>query len=84
MRKKEAIVLSAYTGVLLCDFEDYHKYAETLFGCTLCEGEVLMLKEDIKERSTKDAMKIVDSVKKKKKSKKYMKNTIFFKKNKKI
>lgn len=29
--KRETIVLSAYTGVLLCDFDDYHKYVEKLF-----------------------------------------------------
>jgi len=62
MTKKEAIVLSAYTGVLLCDFDDYHKYVEKLFGCSLNTAELLMLKEDIQERATEDAMKIINNM----------------------
>lgn len=62
MTKKEAIVLSAYTGVLLCDFDDYHKYVESLFGCSLNTAELLMLKEDIQERATEDAMKIINNM----------------------
>lgn len=62
MTKKEAIVLSAFTGVLLCDFDDYQKYVENLFGCTLSTGELLMLKEDIQEKAREDAMKILDNL----------------------
>ena len=62
MTKREAIVLSAYTGVLLCDLDDYRTYAEKLFGCSLNTAELLMLKEDIQERATEDAMKIINSM----------------------
>ena len=32
MTKKEKIIVSAYTGVLMCDFADLQKYAEEKFG----------------------------------------------------
>ena len=28
MTKQEKIIVSAYTGVLMCDFDDMHKYIE--------------------------------------------------------
>lgn len=62
MTKREAIVLSAFTGVLLCDFDDYHQYVEKLFGCSLSTGELRMLKEDIQEKAREDAMKILNNM----------------------
>lgn len=32
MTKQERIVVSAYTGVLMCDFNDLHKYIEEKLG----------------------------------------------------
>ena len=32
MTKQEKIVVSAYTGVLMCDFKDVHKYIEEKMG----------------------------------------------------
>lgn len=32
MTYKEAVVVSAYTGVLMCDFDDMHKYIEEKLG----------------------------------------------------
>ena len=62
MTKREAVVLSAYTGKLLCDFDDYHKYVESLFGCTIFTTELPMLKEDIQERAEEDAMQILKNL----------------------
>lgn len=62
MTKREAIVLSAFTGTLLCDFDDYHKYVEELFGSTIFTQELPMLKEDIKVRAEADAMKILNNL----------------------
>lgn len=28
MTYKEAVIISAYTGFLMCDFDDVHKYIE--------------------------------------------------------
>lgn len=32
MTYKEAVIISAYTGVLMCDFDDMHKYIEEKLG----------------------------------------------------
>ena len=32
MTKQELIVVSAYTGFLMCDFNDLHKYVEEKLG----------------------------------------------------
>lgn len=32
MTKREKCVVSAYTGVLMCDFADLHQYIEQLLG----------------------------------------------------
>lgn len=32
MTKREKIIVSAYTGVLLCDFDDLHRYIEEAVG----------------------------------------------------
>jgi hypothetical protein len=32
MKKREAAIISAYTGMLLCDFSDFKKYAEEIMG----------------------------------------------------
>lgn len=32
MTYKEAVIISAYTGFLICDFDDMHKYIEEKLG----------------------------------------------------
>ena len=32
MTNKEKVIVSAYTGILMCNFSDLHEYAEKLFG----------------------------------------------------
>lgn len=32
MTRQEKIIVSAYTGVLMCDFSDMHKYIEEKLG----------------------------------------------------
>jgi len=32
MKKREAAIVSAYTGILIGSFEDLHKYAEEILG----------------------------------------------------
>ena len=32
MTRREGSILSAYTGYLLCDFEDFHKYLCEILG----------------------------------------------------
>lgn len=40
MAKREKIVVSAYTGVLMCDFGDLHKYIEDKLGCPVWTHEL--------------------------------------------
>lgn len=32
MTKQEKVIVSAYTGVLMCDFADLHEYIEKIMG----------------------------------------------------
>lgn len=63
MTLHEKIVLSAYTGVLMCDVEYVHAYIEKLLGRPvftheLGTGEVL---DEIKEKSRWDFMDILNA-----------------------
>lgn len=62
MTKREAIVLSAYTGRVLCDMDDYLKYVGEMFGCTISKQELPMLKEDIQYRATEEARGILNNL----------------------
>lgn len=35
MTKKEAAIVSAYTGFMLGEFSDMHEYAEKVIGCPI-------------------------------------------------
>ena len=39
MTKKEAAIVTAYTGVLLGEFEEFHKYAEETMGRSIMTHE---------------------------------------------
>lgn len=64
MTKHESIVLSAYTGVLMCDFLDMHKYIEQIMGRSVFDYE--LGKEDVCDeirRLTKpDYCKIINNI----------------------
>jgi hypothetical protein len=64
MTKKEAIVLSAYTGTALAKFSDIHEYIEQVlkrpvFTHELAEKEIW---EKIKEACHEDFMVIVNNI----------------------
>ena len=58
MTKREKVVVSAYTGVLLCDFADLHEYIEEIMGRPVWTHELPMLAEEIKKRSRKELFEI--------------------------
>lgn len=60
MTKREKIVVSAYTAVLMCDFSDLHEYIEKKLGHPVWTHELASKKvwEVIKEKSESDFMDI--------------------------
>lgn len=60
MTKQEKIIVSAYTGVLMCDFGDVHGYVEEKLGRPIFTHEFADkdIQEEIKEKSKEDFLKI--------------------------
>lgn len=58
MTKREAAIVSAYTGVLIGDFEEMHKYIEEIMGRPVFTHELPKLFDEIKERSKNDFVSI--------------------------
>lgn len=60
MTLDEKIVVSAYTGYLMCDFNEVHRYIENLLGRPVFTHELAlgMIQDKIKEKSKDDFLKI--------------------------
>lgn len=60
MTKREKIVVSAYTGVLMCNIDDLHKYIEELFGRPVWTHEIAneKVQQEIKEKSKPEFLEI--------------------------
>lgn len=58
MTKREAAIVSAYTGYLIGEFSDFHAYAEEIMGRPLFTHEVPSIAEELKEKSKKDFISI--------------------------
>lgn len=60
MTKREAAIVSAYTGILLGDFEDMHKYIDEIMGRYVFSHELgeKAIVEEIKNRSTQDFLNL--------------------------
>lgn len=60
MTKREAAIVSAYTGILLGEFGEMHKYIETLFGRPVFTHELgnERIFEEIKTLSKSDFLAI--------------------------
>ena len=60
MTKKEAAIISAYTGIMLGEFSDMHKYIEKILGRPVWTHELgnSETAEMIKEKSKPDFMAI--------------------------
>ena len=56
MTKKEAAIVSAYTGILIGEFTELHKYIEKILGRPVFTHELADSKiwEEIKQKSKKD------------------------------
>ena len=60
MTKKEAAIVSAYTGILIGEFSDLHEYIEKILGRPVFTHELAdkELWVEIKEKSRKDFINI--------------------------
>lgn len=64
MTKHEAIVVSAYTGFLMCDFSDMHEYIEKKLGRPILTHEFADKGtwKEIREKIRPDFIKICEEV----------------------
>lgn len=62
LTKEQAVIISAYTGILAGNFDDFHAYAEHLLGRPIWTHEFANkeLANLIKEKSQKDFLAIVN------------------------
>ena len=62
MTLHEKVVLSAYTGILMCDFWEVHKYIEKRLGRPVWSHELASedLLAEIKEKAKSDFLKIIE------------------------
>lgn len=58
MTKREAAIISAYTGYLIGEFKDFHAYAEEVMGRPVFTHELPSIAEELKYKSKKDFMSI--------------------------
>lgn len=56
MTKQEKIVVSAYTGILMCDFDDLHQYIEEKLGMPVWTHELASseVQDEIKKKTKAD------------------------------
>lgn len=54
MTKREAAIVSAYTGILLGSLDDLYEYASELLGFNVCTHDLYLHAKEIKEKSKKD------------------------------
>lgn len=58
MTKREASIVSAYTGIFIGDFDDFYSYISQLLGRPVFTHELPELADKIKELSKPDFMSI--------------------------
>lgn len=58
MTKREAAIVSAYTGYLTGEFSDFQAYVEEIMGRPVFTHELLNIAVELKEKSKKDFMNI--------------------------
>lgn len=58
MTKREAAIVSAYTGYLIGGFNDFNAYAEEIMERPIFTHEFLSIADELKEKSKKDFMSI--------------------------
>lgn len=60
MTKQEKVIVSAYTGILMCDFSDVHEYIEKKLGRPVWTHEFADegLNDEIREATREDFLSL--------------------------
>lgn len=62
MTLKEKVIVSAYTGYLMCDFSEVHKYVEELLGRPVWTHELAneRIQSELQEKARADFLKLCE------------------------
>ena len=63
MTHREKVIVSAYTGILMCDFSDVHEYIEKILGRPVWTHELAdkKIQDEIKAASKSDFLTICET-----------------------
>ena len=63
MTKQEKIIVSAYTGCLMCDMSDVHKYIEKILGRPIWSHELAneAIQREIMDKSRADFLALCET-----------------------
>ena len=63
MTHREKVIVSAYTGILMCDFSDVHEYIEKILGGPVWTHQLAdkKIQDEIKEASKSDFIAICEA-----------------------
>jgi len=63
MTNREKVIISAYTGVLMCNFGDMHEYIEKILGRPVWTHELAdeKIRNEIKEASKPDFIALCEA-----------------------
>jgi len=64
MNKKEAAIIGAYTGIMMGDFSDLHKYIEEKFGRPVFIHELAQVEinDELKKLSKPEFIEICENI----------------------
>ncbi len=65
MNKREALIISVYTGVLMVEFEELHEFIEELSGRPVFTHELPELEEQLQELVKEEFLAICSNINKK-------------------
>ena len=62
MTKEEKIIVSAYTGYLMCDISEVHKYIQEKLGRPIWSHEFAFksVQEEVKEKTKEDFLRLCE------------------------
>lgn len=64
MKKREALVITAYTGTLLCDFSDFQDFASEIIGRPIFTHEIAHeeISEELRKKTSKEFFEIMKNL----------------------